>query len=88
MKGFRECRDCGEVFDCAVLVGGLCPECARMRAYYMVALQGGYEAALAAGDAKASRRIADLIGDYKQAEQIRLREAQEEKQGVKYLPFF
>lgn len=46
----------------------------------MAALQGDYEDALAAGDAKASRRIADLIGDYKQAEQIRLREAQEEKQ--------
>lgn len=72
MVGFRSCRDCGETVNCADLVGGLCPACARERVEHLAELQRQYEAAVDAGVAGASARVAEIIRDYQQSERVRL----------------
>ncbi len=72
MIGYRSCRDCGMEVNCADLVGGLCPECARSRAARLADLQRQYQAALDAGEAGASARAADLIRAYQRSEGVRL----------------
>lgn len=71
--GYLSCRSCGSIENCADLVSGLCPSCARERAAYLAALQQRYENALTAGDAGTSAEVADLIRDYQQSEGVRLK---------------
>ena len=61
MSGFCECLDCGEVFNRADLVAGLCAECTRRRIAYLAAFRQDYQEALDRGDIAASVRIAGLI---------------------------
>ncbi len=72
MIGYRSCRDCGQEVNCADLVGGLCPECARSRTARLADLQRQYEAALEAGEPGASARVAEIIRDYQRSEGVRL----------------
>lgn len=72
MIGYRRCRDCGQEVNCADLVGGLCPECARSRTARLAELQHQYEAALEAGEPGASARVAEIIRDYQRSEGVRL----------------
>lgn len=72
MVGYRSCRACGEEWNCADLVAGLCPACARVRAHRLADLQREYQAAVDAGEAGASARVADLIREYQRSEGVRL----------------
>lgn len=74
MIGYKECRSCGSVVNCADLISGLCPACARERAARLSELQREYQAALEAGDPCASSRVAGLIRDYQAREGVRLRD--------------
>lgn len=72
--GYRNCRSCGEKYNCADLVSGLCPKCARDRAAVLADLQRQYQDAVDSGDGSASQEVADLIRDYQQSEQVRLKD--------------
>lgn len=72
MIGYRSCRDCGHEVNCADLVGGLCPECARSRTARLAELQIQYQAAVDAGEPGASARVAEIIREYQQSEGVRL----------------
>ena len=61
MIGYLHCRDCGQERNCADLVGGLCPTCARKRVARLADLQVRYQAAVDAGEPGASSRVAELI---------------------------
>lgn len=74
MLGYKTCRSCGSMMNCADLVSGLCPSCARERAVYLSDLQRDYQAAVAAGDPSASSRVADLILAYQRSEGVRLKD--------------
>jgi hypothetical protein len=74
MTGYRSCRDCGQEVNCADLVGGLCPVCARERIVYLADLQVRYQAAVDAGEPGASSRVAELIRDYQRSEHVRLKD--------------
>lgn len=74
MIGYKECRSCGSVVNCADLVSGLCPGCARERAAHLSELQRDYQAAVDAGDPRASARVAELILAYQAREGVRLRD--------------
>ena len=74
MTGYRSCRDCGQEVNCADLVGGLCPVCARERIVYLADLQVRYQAAVDAGEPGASSRVAELIRDYQRSERVRLKD--------------
>lgn len=74
MIGYRSCRECGTEMNCADLVGGLCPVCARSRIVRLADLQVQYQDALEAGDSGASERVADLIRDYQKSEGVRLKD--------------
>ena len=74
MTGYRSCRDCGQEVNCADLVGGLCPVCARERVAYLADLQVRYQAAVDAGEPGASSRVAELIRDYQRSEHVRLKD--------------
>lgn len=77
MIGYLKCRECGEEYNCADIVGGLCPECARSRIAHLADLQRQYENALRAGEAGASERVAQLIREYQQSERVRLKDVPE-----------
>lgn len=79
MSGFCECLDCGEMFNRADLVAGLCPECTRRRIAYLAAFRQDYQEALDRGDIAASVRIAGLIKDYEQAEATRAKMLSDEQ---------
>ena len=64
MTGYLRCRSCGTETNCADLVSGFCPVCAKI-----------HVAALAAGDPAASERVAALISEYEQSERVRLKDA-------------
>ena len=74
MIGYRSCRACGHEVNCADLVGGLCPVCARERVAYLADLQVRYQAAVDAGETGASSRVAELIRDYQRSERVRLKD--------------
>lgn len=74
MIGYRSCRACGHEANCADLVGGLCPVCARERVAYLADLQVRYQAAVDAGEAGASSRVAEIIRDYQRSERVRLKD--------------
>lgn len=74
MLGYKTCRSCGSLMNCADLVSGLCPRCARERAAYLADLQRDYQAAVDAGDPQASSRVADLILAYQASEGVRLKD--------------
>lgn len=74
MLGYKSCRSCGSLMNCADLVSGLCPACARERAARLSDLQRDYQAAVEAGDPAASSRVADLILAYQTSEGVRLRD--------------
>ena len=74
MIGYLHCRDCGQERNCADLVGGLCPTCARKRVARLADLQVRYQAAVDAGEPGASRRVAELIRDYQRSERVRLKD--------------
>lgn len=74
MLGYKSCRSCGSLMNCADLVSGLCPACARERAARLSDLQRDYQAAVEAGDPAASSRVADLILAYQASEGVRLRD--------------
>lgn len=74
MIGYRSCRACGHEVNCADLVGGLCPTCARERVAYLADLQVQYQAAVDAGEPGASSRVAELIRDYQRSERVRLKD--------------
>lgn len=74
MIGYRSCRACGQEVNCADLVGGLCPVCARERVAYLADLQVRYQAAVDAGEVGASSRMAELIRDYQRSERVRLKD--------------
>ena len=69
MTGYIRCRSCFELFNCADLVSGLCPACAKIRADRLSELQRAYQAA---GEPGASEQIADLIRTYQRSEGVRL----------------
>lgn len=77
MIGYLKCRECGEEYNYADIVGGLCPECARSRIAHLADLQRQYESALRAGEAGASERVAQLIREYQQSERVRLKDVPE-----------
>ncbi len=70
--GYKACRSCGSLHNCADLISGLCPECARERARVLASYQREYQKAVDAGDFNASQEVSDLIRDYQQSEQVRL----------------
>lgn len=72
MTGYIRCRSCFELFNCADLVSGLCPACAKIRADRLSELQRAYQAAVDAGEPGASEQIADLIWAYQRSEGVRL----------------
>lgn len=72
MTGYIRCRSCFELFNCAGLVSGLCPACAKIRADRLSELQRAYQAAVDAGEPGASEQIADLIRAYQRSEGVRL----------------
>ena len=74
MIGYLHCRDCGQERNCADLVGGLCPTCARKRVARLADLQVRYQAAVDAGEVGASSRMAELIRDYQRSERVRLKD--------------
>ena len=74
MIGYLNCRDCGQEVNCADLVGGLCPVCARERIAYLADLQAQYQAAVDAGEPGASSRVAEIIREYQQSERVRLKD--------------
>ena len=74
MIGYRSCRACGHEVNCADLVGGLCPICARERVAYLADLQVRYQAAVDAGETGASSRVAEIIRDYQRLERVRLKD--------------
>lgn len=74
MLGYKTCRSCGSLMNCADLISGLCPSCARKRATYLAALQRNYQAAVEAGDPAASSHVADLILAYQSSEGVRLKD--------------
>lgn len=74
MIGYRSCRACGHEVNCADLVGGLCPVCARERVAYLADLQVQYQAAVDAGAPGASSRVAEIIRDYQRSERVRLKD--------------
>lgn len=74
MIGYLHCRDCGQERNCADLVGGLCPTCARERVARLADLQVRYQTAVDAGEAGASSRVAELIRDYQRSERVRLKD--------------
>ena len=74
MLGYKNCRSCGYLMNCADLISGLCPSCARERAAYLAYLQRDYQAAVEAGDPAASSRVADLILNYQISEGVRLKD--------------
>lgn len=74
MIGYLSCRDCGQERNCADLVGGLCPTCARERVARLADLQVQYQAAVDAGEPGASNRVAELIRDYQRSERVRLKD--------------
>ena len=74
MLGYKTCRSCGSLMNCADLVFGLCSRCARERAAYLADLQRDYQAAVDAGDPQASSRVADLIFAYQASEGVRLKD--------------
>ena len=73
--GFKFCRGCGAETNCADLVSGYCPNCAKVHVARLSEYQRQYEAAVAAGDASASGKIAALISRYEQSERLRLKDA-------------
>lgn len=75
MLGYKTCRSCGSLMNCADLVSGLCPRCARERAAYLADLQRQYQAAVDAGDPDASQEVANLIFEYQHVERVRLKDA-------------
>ena len=74
MIGYRNCRSCGQEVNCADLVGGLCPGCARERAAWLADLQRDYQADVDSEEAGASARVADLIRGYQVSERVRLKD--------------
>lgn len=74
MIGYLKCRDCGKVFNCADLVGGLCPTCAKERVATLAALQREYQAYVDAGHDRASAHVAELIRAYQVSEGVRLKD--------------
>ena len=75
MTGYLRCRSCGAETNCADLVSGFCPVCAKIHVAALADLQRQYDAALAAGDSAASERVAALISEYEQSERVRLKDA-------------
>lgn len=73
--GYKKCRECGDLWNVADLVSGLCPECARTRAAYLAHLQRQYEDHLRNGDDDASEDVLRLIREYTAAEGVRLKDA-------------
>lgn len=74
MVGYLKCRSCGQEMNCADLVSGLCPDCARERTRWLADMQRQYQAAVDAGEAGASARVADLIRAYQVSEGVRLKD--------------
>ncbi len=74
MIGYLSCRSCGQEMNCADLVGGLCPPCARERTAWLADMQRQYQAAVDVGEAGASARVADLIRGYQASEGVRLKD--------------
>ena len=74
MIGYRNCRSCGQEANCADLVGGLCPSCARVRAAWLADLQRDYQTAVDTGEDGASARVAELIRGYQVSEGVRLKD--------------
>ena len=72
MIGYRSCRDCGQEHNCADLVGGLCPDCAKKRAAHLADLQRQYQGYVDAGHERASAYVAELIRSYQHSEGVRL----------------
>lgn len=73
--GFKDCRECGEVWNVADMASGLCPECGRRHAAYLSDLQRQYEDHLRSGDAAASEKVRNLIQKYTAAQGVRLKGA-------------
>ena len=74
MIGYLSCRACGQEVNCADLVGGLCPICARERIARLADLQVQYQNAVDAGEPGASSRVAEIIRDYQRSERVRLKD--------------
>ncbi len=74
MIGYRSCRVCGQDMNCADLVGGLCPTCARERVARLADLQVQYQNAVDAGEPGASSRVAEIIRAYQRSERVRLKD--------------
>lgn len=73
--GYKKCRECGDLWNVADLVSGLCPECARTRTAHLANLQREYEELVRSGDAGASEDVLHLIQAYSEAEGVRLKDA-------------
>lgn len=72
--GYLNCRDCGEEFNCADLISGLCPTCARKRTDHLAELQREYQKYVDEGHERASAYVAELIRAYQQTERVRLKD--------------
>lgn len=74
MIGYLPCRDCGAETNCADLVAGLCPTCARQRAARLADLQREYQQYVEDGHERASAYVAEIIRAYQQSEGVRLKD--------------
>lgn len=79
--GYKLCRGCGEETNCAELVSGYCPTCAKVHADNLSAYQRQYEAAIAGGDKTASARVGALISEYERSERLRLKDVRHGREG-------
>lgn len=73
--GYLPCRGCGSETNCADLVSGYCPSCARAHAAALASLQREYEGTLAAGDPAAAKGVGEIISSYENSEGLRLKDA-------------
>lgn len=70
--GYVICRSCGNEFNCADLVSGLCADCAQERIDTLAALQRQYQEAVDNCKPGASQEVAGLIRSYQNSEKVRL----------------
>ncbi len=73
--GCAVCRECKAEALAVDMISGLCPACASLRVEKLAGLQREYQAAVDAGDASASVRVAEIIAEYEQRERVRLKAA-------------
>lgn len=72
--GYKGCRGCGAETNCADLVSGFCPACARAHAMKLSEYQRQYQQYVEDGHERASAYVAEIIRAYQQSEGVRLKD--------------